>query len=86
MRRFGHGAVLAVPASRINPESYVEGATIGALAGLSGLAVLGLFCPNLNEYHILVWHFGSVLVSTGGGLAIGTISEYSSWRRVPRAE
>jgi hypothetical protein len=68
----------------LNP--ILMGATAGALAGLSGLAVLELFCPNLNEYHILVWHLGSVLVSTVGGLAIGTISEYSSWRRVPRAE
>ena len=25
MRRFGHGAVLAVAASRINPESHVDG-------------------------------------------------------------
>jgi hypothetical protein len=70
--------------SILNP--MLMGATVGALAGLSGLAALELFCPNLNEYHILVWHLGSVLVSTVGGLAIGTISEYSSWRRVPRAE
>jgi hypothetical protein len=70
--------------SILNP--MLMGATVGALAGLSGLAVLELFCPNLNEYHILVWHLGSVLVSTGGGLAIGTIAEYSSWRHAPRAE
>ena len=68
----------------LNP--MLMGATAGALAGLSGLAVLELFCPNLNEYHILVWHLGSVLVSTVGGLAIGTIAEYSGWRRVPRSE
>jgi hypothetical protein len=70
--------------SILNP--MLMGATVGALAGLSGLAVLELFCPNLNEYHILVWHLGSVLVSTGGGLAIGTIAEYSNWRHAPRAE
>jgi hypothetical protein len=68
----------------LNP--MLMGATEGALAGLSGLAVLELFCPNLNEYHILVWHLGSLLVSTVGGLAIGTIAEYSGWRRVPRSE
>ena len=68
--------------SILNP--ILMGATAGALAGLSGLAVLELFCPNLNEYHILVWHLGSVLVSTFGGLAIGTIAEYSRWRRPPR--
>jgi hypothetical protein len=70
--------------SILNP--MLMGATAGLLAGLSGLAVLELFCPNLNEYHILVWHLGSVLVSAIGGLAIGTIAEYSSWRRVPRSE
>lgn len=68
----------------LNP--MLMGATAGALAGLSGLAVLELFCPNLNEYHILVWHLGSVLVSTVIGLAIGTIAEYSNWRHAPRAE
>jgi hypothetical protein len=63
----------------------VMGTTAGTLAGLSGLAVLELFCPNLNEYHILVWHLGTVLVSAVGGLAIGTMAEYFSWRRVPHA-
>ena len=67
-------------------KPMLMGATVGALAGLSGLAVLELFCPNLNEYHILVWHLGSVLVSTGAGLAIGTIAEYSNRRHDPRAE
>jgi hypothetical protein len=58
--------------------------TASALAGLSGLTVLEIFCPNLNEYHILVWHLGTVLVSAVGGLAIGVVAEYSGWRRAPR--
>jgi hypothetical protein len=68
-------------AAILNP--MLMGATAGALAGLSGLAVLEIFCPNLNEYHILVWHLGTVLVSAVGGLAIGTIAEHHDWR-VPR--
>ena len=56
-------------------------ATAGALAGLSGLTVLEIFCPNLNEYHILVWHLGAALVSAAAGLAIGIIAELSSGRR-----
>jgi len=65
----------------LNP--ILMGTTAGALAGLSGLTVLEIFCPNLNEYHILVWHLGTVLVSAVGGLAIGIIAEYSGWRRAP---
>ena len=63
----------------LNP--MLTGATAGALAGLSGLTVLEIFCPNLNAYHILVWHMGSVLTSVIGGLAIGLIAEYSGWTR-----
>jgi hypothetical protein len=66
----------------LNP--MLMGTTAGALASLSGLTVLEIFCPNLNEYHILVWHLGTVLVSAVGGLAIGIIAEYSGWRRAPR--
>lgn len=57
------------------------GATTGTLAGLSGLAVLEIFCPNLNKYHILVWHMGAALTSALGGLAVGIIAEYSGWKR-----
>ena len=32
------------------------GLAIGGLAGLIGLCVLELNCPNLNTLHILVWH------------------------------
>ena len=53
----------------------VAGATLGALAGLSGLVVLEIFCPNLNAYHILAWHLGAVLASTLGGLAAGRMVE-----------
>jgi hypothetical protein len=34
----------------------LTGATAGGLAGLAGLAVLEIHCPNLNVYHIVVWH------------------------------
>ena len=63
----------------LNP--LLTAVTAGALAGLSGLTVLEIFCPNLNEYHILVWHLGAVLVSLIVGVAIGTIAEHSGPRR-----
>jgi hypothetical protein len=60
------------------------GAATGAFAGLTGLTVLEIFCPNLNQYHILVWHLGAALTSAAGGMVIGSIAEYSGWRRVHR--
>ena len=47
------------------------GALAGALAGLSGLLLLEIFCPNLNAYHVLVWHLGAAAVSTALGTAAG---------------
>jgi hypothetical protein len=46
------------------------GATIGGFAGLIGVTVLEVHCPNLNLYHILVWHLGVLLLSALGGLAL----------------
>ena len=54
------------------------GVTAGALAGLAGLIVLEIFCPNLNRNHILVWHVGAVLASVLGGTIIGALAELSS--------
>jgi len=68
----------------LNP--MLTGATAGALSGLSGLTVLEVFCPNLNKYHIVVWHLGAALASAAAGLAVGMIAEYSTrphTRRTP---
>jgi len=66
----------------LNP--MLTGASAGALAGLGGLTVLEIICPNLNQYHILIWHLGAALVSALAGLVIGSIMERSGWRRVRR--
>jgi hypothetical protein len=58
------------------------GATAGALAGLSGLIVLEVFCPNLNKYHILLWHMGAVLATIIGCLTIGLLAEYRGRKRI----
>ena len=58
----------------LNPKAL--GLLIGALAGLSGLLLLEIFCPNLNAYHVLAWHLGVVLASTLGGMAAGFIVEH----------
>jgi hypothetical protein len=51
----------------------LTGATAGGLAGLAGLMVLEVKCPNLSTYHILVWHWGVALVAMLGGLALGRL-------------
>jgi len=57
----------------LNPK--LIGAAAGGLAGLTGLTVLEINCPNLNVFHILVWHWGVVLVSSGAGALLGAVVE-----------
>ena len=45
----------------------------GVLAGLTGLGMLEVHCPNLKAIHIMVWHLGVVVISAALGLAIGRI-------------
>ena len=51
------------------------GALTGLLAGISGLTLLEIFCPNPDKYHILVWHIGAALASTIGGAIVGSIAD-----------
>jgi hypothetical protein len=42
---------------------------------------LEMNCPNLNVFHILVWHWGVVLLSSGVGALLGAAVEYiQQWR------
>jgi hypothetical protein len=66
----------------LNP--VLTGVTTGALAGLGGLTVLEIFCPNPDAWHILVWHLAAAVASALGGLALGIIAEYSARRDVRR--
>ena len=57
------------------------GAAAGGLAGLAGLSVLEINCSNLNVFHILVWHWGVVLISSVAGALVGAAAEYiERWR------
>ena len=51
------------------------GAAAGGLAGLIGLSVLEVNCPNLNVFHILLWHGGVVLINSLGGALVGAAAE-----------
>jgi hypothetical protein len=43
------------------------GAMAGGLAGLIGLSVLEINCSNLNVFHVLVWHWGVVVIGSAAG-------------------
>jgi hypothetical protein len=58
------------------------GAVAGGLAGLAGLSVLVVNCPNLNVFHILVWHGGVVAISSLGGALLGAaVESIEQWRK-----
>jgi hypothetical protein len=57
------------------------GAAVGGLAGLAGFSVLELNCPDVNVFHIVVWHWGVVLIGTASGALIGAAAEYIQRRR-----
>ncbi|MEO5923826.1 MAG: NrsF family protein [Bryobacteraceae bacterium] len=52
------------------------GATVGLLAGLTGLAVREISCPNLNLLHIVAWHWSALLITSLIGVALGAASTY----------
>lgn len=43
------------------------GMAAGTLAGLAGVGMLELHCPNFQAAHVLVWHLGVPLMSAGLG-------------------
>jgi hypothetical protein len=65
-------------------QPTVTGATAGVLAGLAGLAVLEIHCPNLDVAHIVTWHLGALLASAATGMAIGAVAEHIAPGRRPR--
>ena len=46
------------------------------LPSAEALSVLELNCPDVNVFHVVVWHWGVVLISTAAGVLIGTAVEY----------
>jgi hypothetical protein len=56
----------------------LTGATAGGLAGLVGLTVLEIHCPNLNVYHIVVWHVSVTLVCVVAGLVFSRVT-FQRW-------
>ena len=47
------------------------GVVAGTLAGLAGVGLLELHCPNFQAIHILVWHTAVLVVSAALGALVG---------------
>jgi hypothetical protein len=86
----GRGLTYAIPAAFLfwllarrgailSPK--LIGAAVGGLASLAGFTVLELNCPDVNVFHIVVWHWGVVLIGTASGALIGAAAEYIQQRR-----
>ena len=69
-------ALLLLRGAALSP--LLTGATAGGLAGLVGLAVLEIQCPDLNVYHIVVWHVSVTLVCMVAGLVFSSVT-YRRW-------
>lgn len=50
----------------------------GMLAGLAGLAMLELHCPNFQAAHVLVWHLGVLLASAALGRLLARLPRTSA--------
>jgi len=84
---FGAGLLFAVPAAfcvtLLFRRGFVlnliaAGLAAGLMAGLAGLGMLELHCPNLNAMHVMFWHVAVVVVSGLAGMLAGWII---TWRR-----
>lgn len=74
------GVLHAVPAGLLSwlvlrrgfaVNSVSAGLAGGTLAGLAGVGLLELHCPNFQAIHILVWHTAVLVVSGGVGALVG---------------
>ena len=52
-------------------DPVAAGTACGALAGLAGVTMLELHCPNFQALHVLVWHTAVVPVSAAAGAVSG---------------
>ncbi len=54
-------------------KPVAAGLVAGTLAGLAGVGMLELHCPNFQAAHILVWHTAVLPVSAGLGALLGRV-------------
>ena len=52
-----------------------RGGVAAGPAGLVGVRVLEVNCANVNVFHVLVWHWGVIVIGSLAGLAFGALGE-----------
>jgi hypothetical protein len=52
-------------------NAVASGLVGGTLAGLAGVAMLELHCPNFQAMHVLIWHTSVIPVSAAAGAFLG---------------
>jgi hypothetical protein len=79
------GLLLAVPAAVISwwvlhrgfaVDSLAAGVAVGTLAGLAGVSMLELHCPNFEALHIMVWHTAVLALSGAAGALLVCVVRY----------
>ena len=73
-------ALLLLRGAALSPA--LTGATAGGLAGLVGLTVLEIQCPNLNLYHILVGHVSVTLICVLLGIVFSSVILRNAGHRI----
>lgn len=56
----------------VNP--LAAGSARGTLAGLAGLAMLEIHCPNFEAPHVMVWHVAVLAVSSALGMLLARLA------------
>jgi len=54
-------------------NAVASGLVGGTLAGLAGVAMLELHCPNFQALHVLIWHTAVIPVSAAGGAVLAWV-------------
>ncbi len=57
------------------------GLVAGTLAGLAGVTMLELHCPNFEAPHVMVWHTAVMLVSAGVGALLARVAPRLGFQR-----
>lgn len=81
------GLVVAIPTAlamwlllrrgfAVNPVS--AGMVSGTLAGLAGVTMLELHCPNFEVFHVMLWHTAVVVITGAAGALLGALTSRAS--------
>jgi hypothetical protein len=63
-------------------NSVSAGLVAGTLAGLAGVTMLELHCPNLQAPHVMLWHTAVIPLSAGAGAMLASAAPFlrRRWR------